>query len=84
MLAGKDLAGRALDQRGKAFVGEPAVLDAKALGLPVELRPVGEASGFRVEDPKQAARRTVVYVYPRLGGHQAALVSPVHLTPISG
>jgi hypothetical protein len=26
----------------------------------------------------------VVYVYPRLGGHQAALVSPVHLTPISG
>ena len=56
MLAGKDLAGRALDQRGKAFVGEPAVLDAKALGLRVELRPVGEASVRRVEEPLSRQR----------------------------
>jgi hypothetical protein len=28
--------------------------------------------------------RTVVDVHPRLGGHHAALVSPVKLTPITG
>ena len=52
--------------------------------LSVELRPVGEAFGCRVEEPKQAARRAVVDVGPRLGGHHAALGSPVQATPITG
>ena len=56
----------------------------QALGLRVELRPVGEASGRRVKEPKQAAWRTVVDIDPSLGGHHAALASPVQLTPISG
>ena len=60
MLGGRDLKGRALDQRGKAFAGEPTDLDAPTLGLRVELRPVGEACGRRVEEPKQAARRAEV------------------------
>ena len=41
-------------------MGESTDLDAKALGLPVELQPVGEASGRRVEEPEQAARRAEV------------------------
>jgi hypothetical protein len=52
MLGGRDLKGRALDQRGKAFAGEPADLDLPTLGLRVELRPVGEASSCRVEETK--------------------------------
>ena len=63
---------------------EPADLDAPALSLRVELRPVGEASGRRVKEPKQAAWCAVVDLDPSLGGHHAALVSPVQLTPISG
>jgi hypothetical protein len=84
MLGGRDLAGRARDQHGQLFAGESTNLDAKALSLFVELRPVGEASSHRVEEPKQAARRAVVDVRPRLGGHHAAIVSPVQVTPISG
>jgi hypothetical protein len=84
MLGGRDLEGRALDQRGKVFAGEPTDLDAPTLGFCVELRPVGEVSGRRVEEPKQAARPTVVDVGPRLGGHLGALASPVQLTPITG
>jgi hypothetical protein len=85
MLGGRDLAGRALDQRGQALAGESANLDAKTLCLRVELRSVGEACGRRVKEPKQAARqRTVVDLSPRLGGHHAALVSPTQLTPITG
>jgi hypothetical protein len=71
MLGGRDLAGRALDQRGKVLKREPADLDAPTLG-------------HRVEEPKQAARRAVVDVGPRLGGHHAALASIVQLTPITG
>jgi hypothetical protein len=37
MLGSGDLAGRALDQGGKAFSGEPTNLDAPMLGLRVEL-----------------------------------------------
>jgi len=67
----------------------PATLDfyagiSKALGLRVQLRPVGEASGRHVEEPQQAAWREVVEVDPGLGGHQAALVSPIQVTPITG
>jgi hypothetical protein len=39
MLGGRDLKGRALDQRGRVFAGEPTDLDAPTLGLRVELRP---------------------------------------------
>jgi hypothetical protein len=52
MLGGRDLAGRALDQRPQIFAREPADLDAPTLGLSVELRQVDEASGRRVEEPK--------------------------------
>ena len=84
MLGGRDLAGGALDQRGKAFAGEPAALDAPPRRLRVELRPVGEAScGRRVEEPKQAAWRTVVDLDPDLGGYHAASASPVQVTPIT-
>jgi hypothetical protein len=84
MLGGRDFAGRARDQGPRALAGEPTDLDAKARSLRVELRPVGEVSGRRVEEPKQAARRVVVDVGPRLGGYHAALAAPVQLTPISG
>jgi hypothetical protein len=84
ILGGRHLVGRALDQRRKVFAGEPTDLDAKALGLCVELRPVGKACGRRAEEPKQAARRTVADFGSRLGGHHAALASPVQLTPMSG
>ena len=73
-----------LDQHAKVLAGEPTDLDARTLGLRVELRPVGEASGRRVKEPKQAARRAVVDVGPSLGGHHAALASPMQVTPISG
>jgi hypothetical protein len=64
MLGGRDLAGRVLDQRGKVFARKPTDLDAKALGLHVELRPVDEVSGRRVEESKQAAQPTVVEIDP--------------------
>ena len=53
-------------------------------GLRVELRPVGEASGRRIEELKQAALRTVVDIGPRLGGLHAALASTDQVTPITG
>ena len=56
MLGGRDLKGRALDQPAHVLAGEPTDFDAKALGLGVEYRPVGEASGRRVEEPEQAQR----------------------------
>jgi hypothetical protein len=84
MLGGRDLAGRALDQRPQVFAGEPTDLDAKALDLRAKLRPLGEVSGRGVEEPKQPARRIVMDVGPRLDGHHAALVSPVQITPITG
>jgi hypothetical protein len=37
MLGGRNLVGRALDQRGKTFAGEPMDFDSKAIGLHVEL-----------------------------------------------
>ena len=37
LLGGRDLSGRALDQRPQVFAREPTNLDAKALGLCVEL-----------------------------------------------
>jgi hypothetical protein len=83
MLGGRDLAGRALDQRPQIFALELADLDAPTLGLRVELRPVGETSGRRVKGPKQVARRTVVDVGPRLSDHLSALVSPIQLTLIT-
>jgi hypothetical protein len=66
MLGGRDLTSRALDQRPQVFAGEPTDLDANALDLRVELRPLGEVSG-RVKVPKQPARRIVVDVGPKLG-----------------
>jgi hypothetical protein len=84
MLCGRDLAGRALDQRPQIFALELADLDAPMLGLRVELRPVGEACGCRVKEPKQAAWRAVADPDPSLGGHHAVLVSPIQVTPITG
>jgi hypothetical protein len=75
MLGGRDLAGSALDERGQLFAGEPTDLITPTLGLRVELRPLGEVSGRRVKERKQAARRIVVDVGPKLGGHHAALES---------
>jgi len=84
MLGGRDLAGRVLDQRSHIFAREPTNVDAPTIGLLVELRAVGEASGHRVEETKQAARCTVADFGSRLGGHHAALVSPIQVTQISG
>jgi hypothetical protein len=80
MLDGRDLAGRALDQRDHVFAGEPTDLDAKVLGLRVQLRPVGEASARRVEEPKQAARRTVVDFSPqtRRPSRRPSFAGPAH------
>jgi len=55
MLGGRDLAGRALEQRGKVFAGDSTDLDAKALSLPIELRPVGETPSC-VKESQQAGR----------------------------
>jgi len=55
MLGGRDLEGRALDQHGQVFACSPADLDAKALGLRVYLRPVGQACCRRVKVLHQAA-----------------------------
>jgi hypothetical protein len=52
MLGGRDLEGRALDQRPQVFAGEYTDLDSPTLGFRVELRPLSEASGRRVEGPK--------------------------------
>jgi hypothetical protein len=84
MLGGRDLAGRALDQHPQVFAGVPTDLDAPTLGLRIELLAVDESCGRRIEEPKQAAWCTVVDVRPSLGGHHAALASPVQLTPITG
>jgi hypothetical protein len=83
MLGGRDLAGRALDQRGQLFMREPTNLNAPTRSLRVELRPVGEVSGRRVEQPRQAAQRAVMDVGPDLSDLLATLVSPVLLTPLS-
>jgi hypothetical protein len=72
MLGGRDLASRSRDQRPQTFAGEPTGLDVPTLGLCVELRPVGETSGRRVKEPKQAARRAVV----DLGLASAAITPP--------
>jgi hypothetical protein len=65
MLGGRDLMGRARDQRGQVLAGEPTNLDAKARSLRVELcqsaRPPAAASKCCIR------RRTVVDVCPRLG-----------------
>jgi hypothetical protein len=66
MLHTRDLTSRALDQRPQVFAGEPTDLDANALDLRVELRPLGEVSG-RVKVPKQPAWRIEVDVGTRLG-----------------
>ena len=84
MLGGRDLVGRARDQRGQLLAGESTGLDTKALGLRVELRPVPEYCGRRVKEPQQAARCAVVDFRLRLGGQHAALVSPIQVTPITG
>jgi hypothetical protein len=60
MLGDRDLGGSALDQYAQVFAGEPTNLVAPTLSLRVELRPVDEASGRRVEEPKQPAWRAVV------------------------
>jgi hypothetical protein len=56
MLGGRDLEGRALNQRDKVFAGEPTNLDAKALGFCVEHRPLGDACGRRVKEPLSRQR----------------------------
>jgi hypothetical protein len=47
---------RALDQRPQVFAGEPTNLDVPTLGFIVELRPVGESCGRRVEEPLSRQR----------------------------
>ena len=74
MVGGRHIAGRTLDQRGKVLAGEHADLDAKALGLQIELRPVGEAPGRRVKEPKQAAWRTSTL-------YSAAIMPPTFAGP---
>ena len=64
MLDGRDLAGRALDQRPQDYPREPTDLDT----------PRNPTPGLRVEVPKQAARRAVVDVDPSLDDRHAALV----------
>jgi hypothetical protein len=61
MLDGRDLAGRALDQRPQVFPREPTDLDTPTPGL-------------RVEVPKQAARRALVDVDPSLDDRHTTLV----------
>jgi hypothetical protein len=61
----------------------PRTSIAPTLYLFVELKPVGDASGRRVKEPKQAAWGAVVNVGSSLGGHHAALASPVQVTPIT-
>jgi hypothetical protein len=58
------LGGRAFDQQGQVFAGEPTNLDPPTLYLFVELQPVGEACGRRVKESQQAARPTVVDIGP--------------------
>jgi hypothetical protein len=82
ILGGRHLAGRARDQRGKVLAGEPTILNAPTLGPCIELRSVGEVSGHRVEEPKQAEWRVVVDARPSLCGNHAALASQI--TPITG
>ena len=50
MLGGEDLAGRALEKRGQPFTGKPTDLSALMLSLHLDLRPVGEIPGRRVEE----------------------------------
>ena len=64
MLGGRDLVGRARDQRGQLLAGESTGLDAKALGLRVELRPVPESCGRRVKEPQQAPGGCVLRAHP--------------------
>jgi hypothetical protein len=66
VLGSGDLAGRALDHHAQVFTGEPTNLDAPTLRLYIELRPLGEACGRLVEEPKQAAWGAVVDVRPSL------------------
>ena len=65
----------------KGFSGEPTDLNAPILGLCVELRPVGEACGRRVEEAKLAAWHEVVEVGSSLSGHHVALASPAWVSP---
>jgi hypothetical protein len=78
MLGGKDLAGRALDQRSQIFAGDSTDLDAKVLGLHVELRPVGETSGHRVEGPHQAAHRGGRLLQTRRPSRRPSFADPAH------
>jgi hypothetical protein len=78
MLGGRDLAGRALDQRSQIFAGDSTDLDAKVLGLRVELRPVGETSGYRVEEPHQAAHRGGRLPQTRRPSRCPSFVGPGH------
>jgi hypothetical protein len=48
------------------------------------VRLVTKVLSGRVKEPQQPARRIVVDLGHSLGGHQAALVSPVQVTPITG
>jgi hypothetical protein len=73
MLRGRDLKVRSLDQCAQVLSGEPAYVDAPALGLHVELRLIDEASSGRIEDPNQAAWRKVMDVRPSSDGHHTAL-----------
>jgi hypothetical protein len=67
-----------LDQRPQDFAGELTDFDANALGLRVKLRPLGEASDRRVEEPKQVARRTVMDIRP-----DSATITPPWLRQFS-
>jgi hypothetical protein len=82
MLGDRDLAGRALDPRGKVLAGEPTILNAPTRSLRDVLRPGAEAFGRCVEEPKQAEWRVVVDTRPSLCGNHAALASQI--TPITG
>jgi hypothetical protein len=83
MLGGRDLAGGALDQGPQDFAGEPTDLDAKELGLRVDLQTSRRGLRPPRQILKQAAWRTVMDVAPRLSGHLSALVSPIQITLIT-
>jgi len=80
MLGGRDLAGRALDQVGEVLAGESTDLDAMTLGRRVELRPVSESCGRRVEETQQVAWRAVggPRPQPRRPSRRLSFADPGH------
>jgi hypothetical protein len=83
MLGGRDLAGRVLDQGGRAFSGEPTDLDAKTLGLRVELCQSARPPAAASKNPSR--QRGAKWCTSTLASMAITppWASPVHVTPIS-